>query len=133
MDYMNLQLIATTVSIVATVIVGIILSRQIKSQKTIIKNLQEYINTTSWKDVQNYYDEFKVPSEKDIARLQLIKEYGRTPEEHEELIDDYNELLNYFYAVMKGLNETHPNFAKDRILTGLPKNAKYFRNIWEED
>ena len=131
--FMDYPLIVSIVSTVTTAIVGVILSKQIKSQQTIIKNLNAYISTTNWKEVQKYYDEFKVPAEKDITRLQLINEYGKTPDEHENLIEDYNELLNYFHTVTKGLNELHPNFAKDRILTGLPRNAKYFRDIWEGD
>lgn len=131
---MTIELQATIIiiaNIIANIIVTIILSRQIKSQKAIIKDLHDYIKTLSWREVKEFYDQYKIPSEKDIARFQLIKEYGRTPEEHEDLVNDYNELLNYFYTVMKGLNGIHPNFAKDKILMGLPRNAKYFRDIWE--
>ncbi len=131
MDWTNL--IMVIIPTITTAIVGVILSRQIKSQQTIINNLNNYINTTDWKQVKEFYDDFKVPSVKEITRQQIIDEYGKTPQEHEKLIDDYNELLNYFHTVMKGLNEIHPNFAKDRILSGLPNNAKYFRDIWQGD
>jgi hypothetical protein len=128
-----IQIITVLIPTAATAIVGVILKNQIDSQKQTISDLKEYINTTSWKEVKDYYETHKVPTEKEITRQQVINEYGSTTEQYNELIDDYNELLNYFHTVMKGLNEVHPNFAKDRILSGLPRNTKYFRDIWQGD
>lgn len=123
------EYLTTVIPTIAIILVGFVLSNQIKSQKAIIKDLHDYINSTSWREVKHYYDEFKIPSEKEITRQKIKDQYG----DYETLVDDYNELLNYFYSVMKGLNEIHPNFAKDKILMGLPNNAKYFRDIWEGD
>ncbi len=133
-------LIITGAPTVAICYVGYILRQQIKSQKTLIENLNgminnltNYNNTLDWKKVKDWYESFEIPTQKEITRQEVIKEYGKSTEEHEKFIDDYNELLNYFYTVVKGMNELHPNFAKDRILTGLPNNAKYFRDIWQDD
>lgn len=128
-----IQIFTIIIPTITTAIVGVILKNQIDAQKQTISDLKEYINTTSWKDVKDYYETHKVPTEKEITRQQVINEYGTTSDQYNELIDDYNELLNYFHSVMKGLNEVHPNFAKNRILTGLPRNAKYFLDIWPGD
>ena len=127
----SIQLITTIISILTTAIVGGVLSKQIRSQKDTIKNLNDYINSTSWKDVKEYYEEFKIDKERQLAVHNAMKEFDDWGGK-ESIKEGYAELISYFYQVMKNLNDLHPGFAKDRILNSMPRNAKFFRDIWEK-
>lgn len=127
-----IPIITTLISIAATAIVGVILKNQIDSQKQTITDLNDYIKTTNWKEVQSYYDNFKLPAEKDITRHSTIKEYGFTKEQYDEQLKAYNELVDYFYVVLKNFSTFDPNL-KSKLENSIPMNAKYFRDIWQDD
>ncbi|MBW7838193.1 MAG: hypothetical protein H3C36_00845 [Chitinophagaceae bacterium] len=127
-------LLTITIPTLTTAIVGVILKKQIKSQKDTISRLQNYIQTVSWEKVRDFYENIHIPAERLKTKQELFLEYGFTPEENKKLINDYNELISYFHAVLSNTKKAFPNLhLKDKILTGLPKNAKYFRDIWEDD
>ncbi len=84
---MSVESVLTITSIIFTGIVGYILRNQIKSQKETINNLEQYIKTTDWKKVKEFYEEFLMPSEK----FKAVKPH----------LDEKQELINYVRFVIE--------------------------------
>jgi hypothetical protein len=73
---MNAELIIQFLSIVAVVVVGLVLSKQIKSQSELLQEYREYIKTMSWKEVRDKYEQYKIPEIKGDYEKQ-IKEQAK--------------------------------------------------------
>jgi len=101
-------------SILTTVIVSIILNRQIKSQKTIITSLQDYIKATDWKEVKEFYDVFKVPAETSKA----VKPH----------LDEKEEMIDYIRTVITNANRLNIDMTPT-VVNSLSSCKHHFQDI----
>lgn len=115
-------IVTSGVPTIAIIIVGFILDRQVKSQKELIESQRDYINTTDWKKIKEYYEDFEIPS--------LLK---KRDEIHSEFHKASDEMFKYLHAWLKNLESKEKGIAKRIVVKYMPTSELYFQDIWQND
>ncbi len=113
------------------IIVGCILFTQIRKQRTIIKNLELYINATNWKNVQEYYETFKLKEAKENTVRELI-EYIKKSNWLNNVESQMNEMIIYMRFLVSRFEESEKGEGKKFVIKNLPSCVHLFEDIWAD-
>ena len=119
---MSTNEILTLVSIVATAFVGVILSRQIKSQKALIRQYEGYMNAINPEKVTALHDRI-------VEQLTQANEFDKKQLETQLL-----ELAIYVDYYLTGLYKTHFPDTPDRkthIIRNMPHCEELLNRVHE--
>lgn len=110
---MNITEIAPYLSLIGTIVVGVILSRQIKSQAEILNNYKDYINTIDLNKIKHFYDLEKssIITQAEIETQNFIKTIDS------EFQHQFDEMATFTYVMLSKMTKEQRELAMQKYLT----------------
>jgi hypothetical protein len=126
------------ISLIATIVVGFILSKQIKSQKEQLKNYEDYIKAIDWRIIKEQYEEFYIPTairkerEENIKLIQEGLQEGFDKWANESKIPkQFIELARFVSITLKSVAEKDRSVVIKIIKSYLPNCESLFPELSE--
>ncbi len=93
----------------ASIVVGVILRKQINSQNELLANYKNYIETTDWKKIKEHYENYVIPQLEELYtrnNLNSIRDVVANSQKYEERIKkEFEELLSVCVFCLKRMEK----------------------------